>query len=78
MLGRPATTQCVTITSFSRPPTESASGDTFRLGRLAEASYNTGCTREGLYYEYQGESFSIKLPDRDLDVLDTNVSIRSL
>jgi hypothetical protein len=37
-----------------------------------------GCTREGLYYENQGDSFSIKLPDRDLDVLDTNVSIRSL
>jgi hypothetical protein len=64
--------------SIFRPPAESAPGDTFCLGRLAEASYNAGCTREGLYYEYQGELFSIKLPDRDLDVLDTNVSIRSL
>src|ERR1700722_14548879 len=54
-------------------------GHVHKLGQiLAHDFLECRVGRGGLYYENQGELFSIKVPDRDLNVLDTNVSIRSL
>jgi len=52
-------------------------GNVHKLGQtLAHDFLECRIGMEGLYYENQGEAFSTKAPDKDIDVIDTNVSVR--
>jgi hypothetical protein len=55
-----------------------ADGNIHPLGQiLAHDFLECRVGREGLYYENQGEKFLLGPPDRDLNIVDTSVSIHA-